>query len=406
MSLNVLLFSQAGDCLNNNPHVTAVIDHAKENQITLVASSGLSDTAVRTLTVPHVSLPLPKATTPTWREACRPVVEAVDAREDIDAILVFDERSLRILTATRVPQKPIIWVGDPSPFAKPKLSLYTQCAFQLTHALFVPETVTEGQVKALCAWETRAEKTLPAIKPFSAETFFTQLKTILANPNLTLPAMIELNLRADKFPFLGRGSRRICHQIGDSGLCIKRYHLPEGLLPEKRSYRIVLKEVTRYAHARKENTSCQEYDYLQKIIKNKPSSIVSAFPDMVNIIYLPTYGWSLIETLIVNHDGSPARLFVSYLKDYEAGSPRYTNILTALTEFVRELATHAITFYDLRNILIQETKTGDIRFRIVDFEPGNRQLFSFFMELPFFIRKKVWRRFHRTLAQNHIKPIQ
>lgn len=406
MSLNVLLFSQSEGFLNENPHVMAVIKLAHEKNVTLVASGASTDKRIRTLAFPRVTDSIPKTTTPAWREACRPVVDAIDALEDIDAILVFDESTLRILTATRVPQKPVIWVGDITPFATPKMTRYTSCSLRLTHALFVPETLTEDQIKALCAWEKHPPQTLPAIKSLVTGTFFDHLSAILANPNPALPAQIELDLRANKLHCLGGGSRRICHQIGDTGLCVKHYHLPETISPEKRSYETLKKEITTYAHNRQKNTSCQEYDYFQEITNNKPKEIVSIFPEMVEIVYFPTYGWGLIETQLTNHDGTPVQHVADLLANSNPDSPRYVEILHKLTEFVGLLATHAITFYDLQNISIQMLENGGFRFRIMDFEPGNRQLISFFMKHPFFIRRKIWRRFYRTLALYKITPIE
>lgn len=410
MSRNLLLFFQSKDFLDGNPFVKHLVTLAKEKQITLFSPESLGDTPVTPISFPRVTAPIPETTTPTWRDTCRPIVDAIDAQEDIDAIFVFDEYALRILTATRVPQKPIIWIGDLTPLATPKMTRYTSCALRLTHALFLPETLPGEQVQTICRWGKYNRQTIPEIKlcpeTLSANAFLEQTTEVLSKRNPCLPAIIELGLRTNTLPHIGSGSRRACHQISDTGLCIKRYHLPETLTPKNHSYHTILKEITHYAHSHKENTSCQEYYYLQKIIKTKPDSIVAVFPEILENIYLPTYGWGLIETMVVNEDGSPALLFLNYLRKCKDNPEQYEKTLRLLTEFIEEIATNNLDFYDLKNILIQDLGNEKIHFRIADFEPRSRQLISFFLKLPLFIRWKIWRRFHRILERNNIAPVK
>lgn len=379
--------------------------------VKLFGSGVFAGEGITPLSLPHISEPLPDSPTPRWREACRPIVDAVDACGEIEAVLVFDEVSLRRLTAARVPEKPILWAGDLAPLARPEIALYTACALRLTTAIFLPEGTDAARLRTLCRWETAPEETLPALYPPEASRTAAQwleaIRRAVSGASASVPAAIERALRADRLPCLGKGSRRACYSLASTGLCVKFYHSPDAL-PERRKKAAVEKvrrEILSCAHSRKRNTSCQEYDYLQREIKQKPEAVVSAFPEVVDLVYLPTRGWGLVETMIVNGDGSPTVHFPVYLWHCRENTALHRETVRRLTAFVGLLAEHAVTFYDLQNILIQVASDGSMRFRIADFEPCNRQVFSFFMKHPLFIRRKIRRRFLRLLRGYQIDPV-
>lgn len=348
------------------------------------------------LVFPKVSLP--RTPTAAWRDACKPLVDAVDALAAIDAICCFDERALRFITATRMPKVPLIWCGDLSNL---KATCDTLAALRLTTVFYLDEGTTQEESLARCGWEQCDARTLPTFLPSTASS--SHLQDALTSVNPLHPAQIEHALRAKTLPFLGGGSRRVCHQLYDSGLCVKCYRTPDEFTAYTKEK--VKHEILRYAHHRKQNTSCQEYDAFQKMCRNQPTSILALFPEYLDIIYLPSYGWGLLETLIFNDDQTPAILFPEYLNAHTKDAVRYRAVVKQLDNLLEELCAHCVHFYDFQNVLLQFKHDGTIRLRIADFEPRNRQLIPFSSFAPCLLRRQLRRRYHRTF-KNSVSPLQ
>lgn len=392
-----LLFSiQPGALRLSEPVAARLLSLAEEGALSFVVSQRTPFEGAKPVALPEFRCRVPGGTTAAWRAACLPMADAVDALDAVEVIFVSDLLSLRVLTAARVPLKPIVWLGEAAALEKNPPSCAEACALRLTTVLWFFDDVSESRIRELCGWQQAPREMLPAI-PSAAESGFERLQQLLAHPNPLLPAQMELALRSGALPFLGQGSRRVCHQLGGTGLCVKCYHRPEKIPAGQASAEKVRREILASAHSRRTNTSCQEYDYLQKLLRDKPQEILALFPEVVEIIYLPFYGWSLAETLIANADGSPAQHFAVYLRERKADRTLVSGVLEQLDALVEQLIASAVTFYDLHNILVQETASGAIRFRVADFEPRNRQAISFFMKAPFFIRQKIRRRYARTL---------
>ena len=195
---------------------------------------------------------------------------------------------------------------------------------------------------------------------------------------------------------IGMGSRRSCYRLPCGKLCVKCYRSDEEILegkdPGKPDSRPLVpaaaKEIQHFRFEEHRNTCCQEYHYW----KNLPEDIRRYFPATIEMLNTATRGWSLIEELILNDDGSP---IVKFLPAWRTSDGEERQQLAALLdEFEAALARHSIRFFDPQTIMVQRTSEG-LRLRIPDFEPTTRTLIPIDALLPIFSRMKMRRRFVR-----------
>lgn len=395
----LLLASESTAFDFSNRFVSRLTKLSERLDVKLVAPFQTSISSVAPIDLPSIVGKLPTTPTVAWRDQCKVLVDAIDAVPDLSAIFVFDERSLRTLTATRVPNAPIIWMGS---LAVKNLSLYTQAALRLSKAIFLDGTTTADELKECCGWQKSDPQTLPTICqiPDTDDAWCEMVVTLLQTPAPFLPAQIEHALREKRLPFLGGGSRRVCHLLGDSGLCVKFYWQLQDLKPT--AHHTVRREIERYAHHRKRNTSCQEFDYFQSILLKKPVTISTIFPEIVDVVYLPSYGWGLIETFIANADGSPAIHFPEYLQKHRTDASVYNALVQKLNALCELFCNYAIHFYDFQNVLVVLDAEGKTDLKIADFEPQERQLISLERFSSYLLRKKIYRRYRRTFVTSNL----
>lgn len=344
----------------------------------------------------------PQKITPKWQKICDPLLQSINKISDLDAILVFDKKALRYITASGLPSVPLIWVGGLENFSN--FSLYTQTAFRLTKAIFLPPQIFQDEIITSFNWRQSDARTYPLFytTPIDSEDWYEALTTILQTETPIQPSMIEHALNNNMLPFIGGGSRRLCYELFSTNLCVKFYRQPKDFT--KDTHPTVCTEIKKFAHDRKGNTSCQEYDYLQALITRVPPNIRNLFPELVDIVYLPTFGWGLIETLIQNADGTPAQRFPEVLNANLNNPDYYKALVTQLDNVVEELCKYKIQFFDFPNILVQVLKNGEQHLRIADFEPRSRQLIPISTFFPSFLRQKIRRRYHRTF-KNCVRPL-
>lgn len=344
----------------------------------------------------------PKSTNATWRQTISPFIDLLDTRNDIDAILLLDTEALLATTASRIPKIPLIYIGD----IETKRAQQLHAALHLTTALLLSSDTPKHSLYQILGWSSCDTSTLPKCLPIPTTQSYNNWKEILTeaitSPSPLLPAKIELALHANTLKLLGGGSRRLCYELPGGDLCIKFYRQPKDFTQDTRPK--VRKEIAKYAHSRNGNTSCQEYDYFQKEIRYKNEQIVAVFPETLSLIYLPSFGWCLIETLFHNNDGTPVQHFYEYLNAHTNDPQRYLSLMHALDDLIELLCQHAIRFFDIQNILTQIQADGSIRLRIADFEPRSRQLIPISTLLPCLIRKKIRRRYNRTLKKS-VRPL-
>ena len=200
---------------------------------------------------------------------------------------------------------------------------------------------------------------------------------------------------------LGMGSRRACYAIPDTNLCVKCYRsdeeITEGRYPGRAPLMplapTVVREIKKYRFDERRNTCCSEYRYWKTLAQCLPSDLMSVFPTMVCCLDVPFRGWCIVENIIANDDGSDARNFHEVFKSAEPSER--CRLLGAFDWLIGQLIDHAVRFYDPQNVLVTKGKDGSFHLRIADFEPAERTFVSIGNLSPFFVRRKVRRRFAR-----------
>ena len=206
---------------------------------------------------------------------------------------------------------------------------------------------------------------------------------------------------------LGMGSRRTCYRLPGVDLCVKCYRSDEeiaegknpGVSPFKPLARCVVREIRRFRFDERRNTCCQEYRYGLELRERLPKDLMTVFPATMEQMFLPSYGWAVVEELIVNADGtSPRRFAQAWLV---ADAQRQVELTASFKALGHELARHSVRVYDPPNVLVQWLSDGSFRLRIMDFEPASR-LFLPIDRIPVLVRFKIRRRFARYLRNWNI----
>ena len=206
-------------------------------------------------------------------------------------------------------------------------------------------------------------------------------------------AELETMLERDELAFLGAGSRRECHAIPGTSLCLKCYR-DETAAPNA----TVAREIRRYRHDQRRNACCREYRYWQKLKSALPPYVFAAFPDTMEQILLPNRGWAVVETRVQNADGTPCERFS--LAYRAADDATKAKLLKEFWLLSGAFAAYAVRFYDTQNIVVQQLGSGDFRLRVVDFEPAARTLIPIDSLCNAIVRGKVIRRAKRYLASH------
>lgn len=206
-------------------------------------------------------------------------------------------------------------------------------------------------------------------------------------------AELETMLERDELAFLGAGSRRECHAIPGTSLCLKCYR-DEASAPNA----TVAREIRRYRHDERRNACCREYRYWQKLKSALPPYVFAAFPGTMEQILLPNRGWAVMETSVQNADGTPCERFS--LAYRAADDATKAKLLKEFWLLVGAFAAYAVRFYDTQNIVVQRLDNGRFRLRVVDFEPAARTLIPIDSLCPAIVRGKVIRRAKRYLASH------
>jgi len=194
---------------------------------------------------------------------------------------------------------------------------------------------------------------------------------------------------------IGRGSRRVCLRLPGAPLCVKRYRDDEGV------GETVRREIARCRFDRRRSTCAQEYDYVRSLAAKLPPKVFAVFPETMELREDPVHGWVLVESLVLNGDGSVPERFSRTCRAADASTRR--RLLCAFRDLAHAFEAAAVRFYDPQNVLVQwegRPFEGDFRLRIVDFEPASRALVPVDLLCPALRRMKLRRRVRRYLWQH------
>ena len=206
----------------------------------------------------------------------------------------------------------------------------------------------------------------------------------------------------DRFHFcneetlLGKGSRRRCYRMPGSALCVKFNRLASEFPPKTRlriRWDTLLGSLFRCL-----NINYREWKYHQRVLLKLPEDLARVFPEFMEPVRCPKNGWGVIETLIMNADGSQPRRVDQELCDSKDAEQRQ-RIYEATQDLLQQLADRSICFFDPQNILLQWTGEGRFSLRITDFEPVCRVFVPGMAHVPPYVRYTVRRRAARYLAQ-------
>ena len=178
-------------------------------------------------------------------------------------------------------------------------------------------------------------------------------------------------------------------------MCVKRYR-DDGDVGET-----VRKEIERCKFDRRRNTCAQEYDYIRSLATKLPPEVFAVFPETMELRDDPVHGWHLVESLVLNGDGSVPERFSRTCRAADANMRR--RLLAAFRNLAHDFEVAAVRFYDPQNVLVQwsgKPFESDFRLRIVDFEPASRAFLPIDLVCPALRRMKLRRRVKRYLWQH------
>ena len=194
---------------------------------------------------------------------------------------------------------------------------------------------------------------------------------------------------------IGKGSRRVCLRLPDSRLCVKRYRDDDGV------GETVKREIARFRFDRRRSTCAQEYDYVRSLAAKLPPEVFAVFPETMELRDDPVHGWHLVESLVLNGDGSVPERFSRTCRAADADTRQ--RLLCVFRDLAHAFEAAAVRFYDPQNVLVQWEGgpfEGAFRLRIVDFEPASRAFLPVDLLCPALRRMKLRRRVRRYLWQH------
>ncbi len=204
------------------------------------------------------------------------------------------------------------------------------------------------------------------------------------------------DVEVKELDLLGEGSRRRCFRVPDQRFCVKFYRLPSEYT-HKTTLGVRL-HIWMSRFVARLNANCQEWHYHQALRSRLPSDLFAAFPEEVKPVYSRERGWGIVESLILNVDGTPMRRVIAEMGKAQDVRLR-RRLYEAAERLFARLAEHTVCFYDPPNVMVQWTGTDEFRLRIVDFEPKGRALVPGLSMIKPYVRCKVRRRCARYLKR-------
>ena len=196
---------------------------------------------------------------------------------------------------------------------------------------------------------------------------------------------------------VGRGSRRVCYRVGDTGFCAKFYIPPEqcGADRMKASIR---REIRRRRFSRLTNSSSQEVYVYERFRHDMPEEIRSRMPPVCERVRHPKWGWGVLETYYTNPDGTA---IIPYRREIaRQGSESVKNaIYREARIMLRELIRVAAPFHEPGNFHVLLGADGSVSLKLIDFEPDSKTFIQLESVIPALQRAKLRRKATRFLEE-------
>jgi hypothetical protein len=206
----------------------------------------------------------------------------------------------------------------------------------------------------------------------------------------------EFTFYTKSLSLIGEGRRRQCYRFPGEALCVKFYRNPTTL--PKNTRKGVRFDITLGRHFRTLNINYREWRYHRGLKQRLPADLLALFPEHIEPVYCATRGWGVLESLILNADGTLPRRILEELT--ALSNPVLALRLYQESERLFDrLEKHSVCFFDLPNVLVQWTGTDTFRLRIVDFEPTSRALVPGLILFRPYVRRKIRRRSRRYLMR-------
>jgi len=210
-----------------------------------------------------------------------------------------------------------------------------------------------------------------------------------------LPQIGNLDLE-----FIGKGSRRECYRLQNQDVCVKFYRDPAAMDVDRKARLSQRLHVFAARFVRGLNTNIQEWRYHQALKRQLPSDLLAVFPERIEPVYSAERGWGIIESLVLNPDGSLARSVQKELANTQDQELRM-RLYRETERLLGQLSEYAVCFFDPPNILVQWLSPDSFRLRIVDFEPSGKEIVPGLSYVKPYVRSKVRRRSNRYLNRLH-----
>jgi hypothetical protein len=193
---------------------------------------------------------------------------------------------------------------------------------------------------------------------------------------------------------VGRGTRRVCYKIGDTGFCAKFYIRPEECSGDrmKRSIRwdIFWRRFNKF-----KNSCSQEVHVWAKFRHEMPREVKDAMPPVMERVFHPEWGWGVLETYYTNPDGNA---IIPYEFEIARQTPENREkIYDLASRLLDVLISCSATFYEPGNFHVLIGVDGSITLKIIDFEPNSKAAIQVEAVWPWFRRRKLARKSERYL---------
>ena len=205
-------------------------------------------------------------------------------------------------------------------------------------------------------------------------------------------------LREHELVEIGRGARRVCYRIGDTGFCVKFLREPSADQSDRKNgwrFRRMLK-IGRFD--RRLNVNSLEAEAMNRYRREAGPLVAAALPETVEVVFDERRGYGVLMSCLRNADGSP--IISAEYEMAKRRDPRFTaDCCRRIAALVEELIASSAPFFEPSNVQVQFLSDGTFRLRLIDFEPVDKKLVPLGEWLPFARRINLRRKADLYLKQ-------